>query len=456
MWTDKMVGKVDYLQRKIDLELDEWYRLERPKPLVLQGARQTGKSTTIRKLGESAPLFIELNLDRYEDLRFIKQISSADELLQALKLRENISILPEGTLLFIDEVQEYSEAMKWLRFLYEDHPEVAVVVAGSYLSVRLRQIGFSFPVGRVTFRNLGPLSFLEFALALGHDILVDSIHKSVNIHEPLPLAAHMKASDLLNIYVRTGGMPEAVVEYRRDMAANAASQVHRDLWQAFSEDLQKYPGDTRSIEAVFDHMVEFWGLPFKNERMVPDQTGKKTREALKTLDGTRLVHLVKPSSSVHQPLMARARTACKLIPLDLGMALSRIRFESRGRALEDLHHGRYAECLVGQQLLTSLDRLHYWVRQKRNSDAEVDFIIPTANGLLPIEVKSGATGRLRSLHQFMMRSEGSIAVRLHSGPPEQCNLEVDLPEGSLQYRLLSLPLYMAELLLSVMELSANE
>ena len=141
-----------YLKRDIDRVLEDWSVSSARKPLILRGARQTGKTESIRHLSLGFELFLELNLERYEDLALVRASQSAEDLLAGLRARSNVASFPERTLLFLDEIQESPEAIQWLRFLREDHPDLAVIAAGSLLEVRLQERGFSFPVGRVTFK----------------------------------------------------------------------------------------------------------------------------------------------------------------------------------------------------------------------------------------------------------------------------------------------------------------
>ena len=159
----------DYLPRSIDRELRQWSASGSRKPLILRGARQTGKTSSVRYLGATGfDLFLELNLERREDLRMAQACGSAEELLDVLSARHHVDRFPERTLIFLDEIQEHPEAVRWLRFFKEDHPELAVIAAGSFLELRLQDRGFSFPVGRGTFRTLRPLSFFEFLDATGN------------------------------------------------------------------------------------------------------------------------------------------------------------------------------------------------------------------------------------------------------------------------------------------------
>ncbi len=441
-----------YFERKIDGVLESWYTARPRKPLVVSGARQTGKSTSIRNFGTRAPLYIELNLERFDDLMLTRNVASAEEFLQALRSRENLAELPSGTLLFIDEVQANPTVVQWLRFFFEDYPYLAVVVAGSYLGVRLKEAGFSFPVGRVTFRRMSPLSLLEFARATGRGVLAGEIEVAFGSLSPLAGALRVQANRLLADYVLVGGMPEAVSTFVLQGSVESVGQVHRDLRQALAEDIQKYPGDVRALERTFARLKEAYGLRYKYERLVPDQKGPKSRDAVALFDGAMLVHDVYPTSAIEAPMQPKARTAHKLIALDIGLAAAELGVSGEALKQNPVHEilgGRLSECFVGQQLLSdptrSPERLHYWVRQKRKSDAEVDFLLSGKQGLLPVEVKSGATGRLRSLHQFLSRSHVRQAVRIHSGPLDDRDLDVNVGGQMISYRLTSLPLYMAEL-----------
>jgi len=176
--------------------------IEEPrKPLVLRGARQTGETAAVRELGSRFELFIELNLERFEDLTLVRSCGSADELLAALAARLNLARFPEQTLLFFDEIQESAQAIRWLRFLREDHPDLFVIAAGSFLEVRLEERGFAFPVGRVTFRTLRPCTFSEFLGATGHDVLAGHLLHAAEERGAVARPFHEQALELLREYL---------------------------------------------------------------------------------------------------------------------------------------------------------------------------------------------------------------------------------------------------------------
>jgi hypothetical protein len=448
----------DYLPRIVDRDLREWSRSASRKPLILRGARQTGKSSSVRHLGETCfDLFLEVNLERREDLRLARACGSAEELLAALSARRSIERFPERTLLFLDEIQEHPEAVRWLRFFKEDHPELAVVAAGSFLELRLQDRGFSFPVGRVTFQSLHPLSFFEFLGASGQSGVVERLVAAYDAHQAPPPAFHDLALAALRDYLWIGGMPEAVASWVREGSTAAVLRIQEGILQAFAEDLQKYRGTQSSeyLEAAFEALPAHYGKRFKYENFVQGYKSRPMQTALGKLESAMVVRRVLPTSSLQPPLEIRRRSAAKLLPLDVGLAFHSMGgnlLDTRDGDLDGLLDGRLAEIFVGQQLLARAagypGKLHFWVREAAHSNAEVDYLVAGSGGLLPVEVKSAASGALRSLHQFLWRSGQEIGARLYTGRFLDERHHVRVPDGELDYRLVSLPLYLAEPLAS--------
>ena len=443
-----------YFTRDIDAVLREWSDSAGRKPLILRGARQTGKTSSIRQLASRFDLFLELNLERFEDLALFRASRSAEELLAGVRARFNVAAFPERTLLFLDEIQESAEAIHWLRFLREDHPELAVVAAGSLMEVRLQERGFAFPVGRVTFRTLRPLSFMEFLRASESDVLASQLLEAASGWQPIPAPLHEQATELFQAYLQVGGMPEAVASWVESGQPAGASRVHADLIQALAEDLQKYRGvrDLTYLEAAFENLRHHYGLRFKYENFAPGYRSQLMKAALGKLEAALLITRARPTSSLTPPLVARARSAPKLLPLDTALALATMGFDSeelRRRPVDKILGGRIAEMFVGQELVAgsgpSQKELYFWVSESSRSNAEVDFLLSAPGKLVPVEAKSAASGSLKSLHQFLWRAGLDEAVRLHSGPIADERHEVKMPGGVLRYRLLSLPLYLASL-----------
>ncbi len=446
----------DYLPRSIDLKLQEWSASPSRKPLILRGARQTGKTSSVRHLGKTRfDLFLEINLERREDLRMAQACRSAEELLDVLSARHHVDRFPERTLIFLDEIQEHPEAVRWLRFFKEDHPELAVIAAGSFLELRLQDRGFSFPVGRVTFRTLRPLSFFEFLDAAGNDGLRQRLLAAFDERQAPSPAIHDLALAALRDYLWIGGMPEAVAVWVDEQTPGVVAEVHTGILQAFAEDLQKYRGAHRAeyLEVAFDALHVHYGKRFKYENFVPGYKSRQMQTALGKLESALVISRVLPTSSLRPPLEIRRRAAAKLLPLDLGLAFFAMGgslLDARTVSLDHLLDGRMAEIFVGQQLLGTLPgypgKLHFWVRETAHANAEVDYLLGDSSRLLPVEVKSAASGALRSLHQFLWRSGQEVGVRLYAGPFLDEQHRVKMPDGVLDYRLLSLPLYLAEAL----------
>lgn len=443
--------------RAADDRLLAWYRREDRKPLILRGARQTGKSTAVRRLAQHVPRFIELNLERHEDLARVQACRSAAELLETVRVTNGMRSLPSGTLLFLDEIQEHPDALPWLRFLYEDHPELAVVAAGSLLEVQADARSLSFPVGRVEFLRIEPLTFLEFLDVTGDAVLADELRAQARSFAGIPGPLHRAADRRLREFLVVGGMPEAVARWARHRDPVEVGRFHDDLRQAYRDDLLKYGGPRReaTLEALLDSAPAHWGKRFKMQSLAPGLKNSAIAHALDQLECAQVLHRAAPTASLHQPFEPRPKAAHKLLPLDIGLALAHMevrREQLRETEIEALLDGRIAECFVGIQLLAHrperMRSLWFWTRQSRSSaDAEVDYLVPREDGLTPCEVKAGAAGRLRSLHQYLLASEESVGVRLSSSPGRTEDLTVGLPQGGrLRYRLRNVPLYLAELL----------
>jgi len=447
-----------YFQRDIDEVLLDWMGEPNRKPLVLRGARQTGKSASVREFGKRFDLFLELNLERHVDLSLVRSCSSAAELLAALSSRHNLPRFPDSTLLFLDEIQQSPEAIQWLRFLHEDHPQLAVLAAGSLLEVRLEQGGFSFPAGRVAFRTLRPFSCFEFFRARGKDVLLEQLCEAVRDGCQPPAALHEQALNMLREYLLVGGMPEAVRAWAGSGGEVVVQRVHQDLLQALAEDIQKYrgPRDLEYLESAFENLKHHYGARFRYENFAPGYRSKLMKSALAKLEGALLMTRAWPTSSLDLPLSVRPRSAPKLLALDVGLALGDIGVTSeslRRSPLEGLAGGRAAEVFAAQQILASTtdegERLHFWVRESSRANAEVDFLLAGSDGPLPVEVKAGTSGSLKSMHQFLWRSGRRLGVRLHAGQYADETHRVRMPDCQMEYRLLSVPLYLAGMLRSL-------
>jgi len=444
-------------KRNTSEALSQWYHRKSRKPLILRGARQVGKSTAVQQLAKQSPLFIELNLEKYEHLSMVSGCNSANELVERICQLHNVVSLPKNTLLFIDEVQEHPEAVKWLRFFYEDFKALAVVVAGSLFEIQMREHPQSIPVGRVEFMRMEPLSFVEFLNATDDKVIASEVKDLYFSGEQIKEGFHQLALDRLRQFLIVGGLPEAVEMWRETRNYIEVSRVHQSLLQGYREDLLKYGKQHRvqEMQHILSVSPMHYGSRYKTRTLAAGNKDKLIEEAIQLLEQAMVLYNVLPTSRVEVPFTPRPRAARKLLPLDVGLALAQLHTtpeQLAGTNIESLLGGRVAEMFVGIQLLgqhtDQMRQLFFWTREgAANSNAEVDYIIARKGGSIPIEVKSGTTGSLRSLHSFMEKSEVDFCVRLSAARGGTQKLKHKLQNGSSsEYTLKSLPLYMAELI----------
>lgn len=431
------------IKRTIELDLQRWKDEKNRKPLVLRGARQVGKTTVVKEFAKSFPIFLYVNLDLEADRELFSRELKVRELFQLICLRFSQPIKPEETLLFIDEIQFSSLAIKMLRYFYEEMPELCVIAAGSLLDVVVGDKHQSFPVGRIENLWVQPLSFEEYLGALDRDDLLQAYHQ---VPASKPFIEELRRQ--FKIYSLLGGMPEAVAKYLEHKDVVIVNRVYESLVSTFLEDVDKYADDVSMARALV-HIL----------RTAPAEAGKRItlegfgasdykaltiRQAFERLQKAQLLTLSFPVTSAMLPMVPQYRRKPRLQLLDTGLLNYQLGIQEEyflTDSLESIHKGLITQHIVGQELqslwASSPPKLNFWVRDKYQSSAEVDFVIPHRGKLLPIEVKSGSTGSLRSLMQFMMISKHDMAIRIHDGSLGFDELR--LPDGQT-FGLLNLPL----------------
>ncbi len=408
--------------RKILNDLKNWADQNRPKPLILRGARQVGKTTAVVLFADHFEKFICLNLEKQEDGAHFKRQLPVKELLQSICLAKNVRINPGRTLLFLDEIQEVPEAVTMLRYFYEElADQLHVIAAGSLLETMLGAKQISFPVGRVQYMFLHPLTFEEYMTALGEQSALEAYQTM-----PFPDFAHTSVLKHYHQYALVGGMPEIVATYAQSKDVVGLTPIYQALMTAYQEDVVKYARNETAAQ-VIRHAIE--SAPYEAGSRIKFQgfgrsnyKSREVGEALRTLERAMLLKLVYPTTAVKPPAMANRKKSPRLQFLDTGLVNYRAGLQGDFFQYKDLHafhQGKMAEHIVGQELFAAGIRdqaqLGFWVREKKQSSAEVDYLFPYQNLLIPVEVKSGKTGTLRSLHQFMDRADHAFAVRLYSG-----------------------------------------
>lgn len=439
-------------ERKIEKNLEYWSNNPSKKPLVIRGARQTGKTTLVRKFSRQFDIFIELNLEKDASRRLFSETRDIRETVQSIEGLTNQRVISGRTLLFLDEIQYSMPAIKMLRYFHEEMPDLHVIAAGSLLEVRMKTEGWSFPVGRVEFLYLYPVTFEEFLAALGEDVLLKLL-VTCDTPKPVPTPLHEKLLGLLAEYMLVGGMPEAVDEFTTHRNLLQVRKCHESLAMSFKEDFAKYSrsSEVEYLKLVWDRVPFEVGTRIKYSRLAGAHSrSRNVANAFDILHEAMLVERIYPTVSTSPPLAKKYKSAPKAAMLDIGLcthALNLTKDQIKERLIDPFYAGALFEEYTGQELLAlSFDNrhtLHFWTREEKGAVSELDFLIQSGPRLLPIEVKSGSHGSLRSLHQFLRRSGTQLGIRVYGGPLRIDAHSVALPDGErINYKLLSIPFYL--------------
>jgi len=433
-------------KRKILKELQEWKISSNRKPLVLRGARQVGKSTAVHMFADEFENYIYLNMEVAEDRNIFREEYTIRELFQAILVIKNVSLGEGDVLIFIDEIQNSPVAMKMLRYFYEELEEIYVIAAGSLLEMMLGEEDISFPVGRVEFRYMYPLTFREY-LEAREETKIAGEYDTV----PLSRISHSRLLSLFHEYVMIGGMPEVVKRYIEGREVTALKSIYESLMIAYINDSAKYAANT-TMRHVIRHCLET--IPYEAGKRITFQgfgksnyRSREVGEALRIVERAMILFLIYPSTSVEIPIVGDRKKSPKLQYLDTGLLNYYAGLQPNYFKYDDLHsfyRGIIAEHVVMQELIAHDSRSnqapHFWVREKRQSTAEVDVIMQQGSRVIPVEVKSGGTGTLKSLHQFMKKASHDFAVRLYAG--EFAIIDSETTEGK-KFRLMNVPYYLA-------------
>ena len=408
-----------------------------------------GKTTLVEQFAVEYDHFISLNLERYDDNDLFEQHKDVHTLLDNLLLAKNISPDELGsTLLFIDEVQENTAAISMLRYFYEDYPQLSVIAAGSLLEHAMREVSH-FPVGRVQLMYIFPVNFQEYLLARGKDQLLQRLQDV-----PLKEATHRAAMPYFHEYAIIGGMPEVVARYIETGAVSDLPMIYESIWSTYKDDVLKY-AKSNAEARVIRHLLDTAPL-YLDKRITFQNFGnsnyksREVGESFRSLDDARVLQLIYPSTSMSLPILPDRKKSPRMQFLDSGIVNHVLGIQGEMLAMQDLDHaykGALIPHIIVQELLSlstfSYKKPHFWVRQKKQSDAELDLLHVYNNRLIPIEIKSGPAGKLRSLHQFIERSEIPYAVRFYSG---KFSIEQHVTPGGKPYTLMNLPYFLATLL----------
>lgn len=439
-------------ERTIVNRLNEWRHNPNRKPLILRGARQVGKTTAVKMFARQFKHSIFLNMEEAPHRQLFKESLSFEDRISAVLLYGSIPKDSEDVLVFIDEIQSSPQAVATLRYFYEITPHIFVIAAGSLLEAAI-DLKASFPVGRVEYLMMHPCSFKEFCIATGETELVSILGKI-----PFPAYAHDKAEILFKKYMLIGGMPEAVAVYAKTQDMMAVNSVYENLLTSFIDDVEKYAknGFVRVVRHIIKSAFAEVGNRIKFQGFGKSTySSKDISESFDLLEKAMLMKLIYPTSSVKIPIEPDLKKSPKLMLLDSGLLHYQSGLQSElfiSENPESVAYGRLVEHIVGIMIYSGFSNpsanLNFWAREKKQSNAEVDFVYQFKGKVIPVEVKSGATGKLRSLHQFVDQSPHHYAVRF-------CNSTVSIENAvtikGTEYKLLNLPWYLAEELENYLE-----
>jgi predicted AAA+ superfamily ATPase len=427
------------MRRFIEQDLKKWKDSVRRKPLIIRGARQVGKTWSITAFGREQ--FKSVVGADFERNRTLRQLFDGDldprRLVSDLEVMLRQRITPGETLLFFDEIQACPRAITALRYFYEELPELHLIAAGSLLEFALDES--SFPVGRVQFLSLYPLCFPEYLDAIGNAPAAEAV-----LGDPAALtgSVHAILREELKRYFFIGGMPAAIQAYRETHSMRSAFDIQQEIAESYRMDFAKYTPrvDRFCLDAVFTSLAQQVGKQIKYSRLAEGYSNPTLKKAFDTLCLAQVARRIPAADPSGLPpgATASARTF-KALMLDIGLMrhLSGMPTD-REYAKEELLgivQGAMAEQFVGQEMLAAQKgELYYWNRQAKSSTAEVDYLALLEGKVHPVEVKSGASGSLRSLHLFLESYPECGRALVFSDRPY-----AELPEQNITF----LPLYCA-------------
>jgi len=441
--------------RKALAYLSTWLDSSHRKPVVIRGARQVGKTWMVRQLAQiTGKQLIELNFEKRLAWRDLFTSNDPKEIIINLESELNITIDPENSLLFLDEIQAAPELLSKLRWFFEDMPGLPVVAAGSLLEFTLAEHSFSMPVGRISYLHVEPFSFEEFLVAQGY-LKLHEFLLSWQWDKPIPATIHAKLMGYMKEYMMVGGMPEAVVSWQEQRSLEVISQIHHALLATYRDDFAKYPGriSQERLDEILMTVPKLLGEKFMFSRANKQVSSESLKKALQLLCMARVCHKVFATHGNGVPLGADIKDKfIKAIFLDVGLVSSLLDIKLHQiKQWDDLtlvNKGGLSEQVVGQ-LLKTLEpgykepHLYYWLREQKGSSAEIDYLLQHEGRIIPIEVKSGSTGSLKSLHYFMHLKGLTQAVRINADRPSSVVVHAKIHSGeAVQYQLLSIPFYL--------------
>ncbi len=437
------------LKRHLSVQLHKWKNKPNRKPLILRGARQVGKTTLVKEFAKTYKHKLYLNLEKKADSQYFEQTDDVNTIIEALFISNNIvSKDINNTLLFIDEVQEQPKAIQLLRYFYEEVPELHVIAAGSLLEFALKDVQ-SFPVGRVEFLYLYPFNFIEYLQAIGHKASLEQLAII-----PIKPVAHKTLLKLFNQYTIIGGMPEVVSKFTTNKKISDLASIYESIWSSYISDSEKYAPNLTAKNVIkhimstaafsIDQRIKFQNFGNSNYK------SREVGEAMRNLHQAKTIQLIYPTTATEIPIIPDLKKSPRLQFLDTGILNYILGISAEMVVLEDLsqsYKGAIIPHMITQELISIQSEKsqlpNFWVREKKQATSEVDLVYAIDEKIIPIEIKSGSTGSLKSLHQFIERTNHPYAVRIYAGEFEIQRTKT--PNG-IPYLLMNLPYYLGTLI----------
>ena len=402
----------------------EWKASKNHKVLLLRGARQVGKTYIARELGKTFKSFVEVNFEKDADVKqFFDQNYDPERISASLSAYYGNPIIDGETLLFFDEIQSCSKAIQALRFFYEARPGLHVIAAGSLLEFALADLP-SWGVGRIRSLFMHPMSFDEFLLANNRESLLD-LKKNASPENPLNSAFHNMLIDYLKKFLIIGGMPETVKTYTENQSdITAVQKVLSDITISYYDDFAKYKNRSPllRLREVLSSVVKQAGGKYIYSKTGTLSNPSQAKKALDLLEMAGLVHKVYHSSGQGIPLGAETNyKKFKALLLDTGIFQQSVGFKVSdyllAKNIDMLNRGNIAEIFTGLEMIKYADahekrQLYYWHREKRGSNAEIDYLIEHEGNVVPVEVKSGSSGKMQSLNLFLNERDAPKGIRI--------------------------------------------
>lgn len=418
-----------YYQRIIDLHLAEWAQRKEHKPLLLRGARQIGKSTAVRHLGEQFEQFVEINFEKQPTFKslFEKDLD-VKRIVPLIAAMSKTPITAGKTLLFLDEIQDCPQAIMALRYFREDMPDLHVIAAGSLLEFALDELP-TFGVGRIHSMYMYPMTFDEFLLANGEELLLD-LRNQATAAEPLDDIIYSQLVDHLRTFMLVGGMPESVAKWVETHDYLQCQEIQDDILTGYEDDFPKY---RKKVDPVLLRQTMRSAAVQATKKFVYAQvpgnyTSAEVKKALDMLTKAGIIIPVAHTNASGLPLGDESdQSIRKMLLLDTGLMLRLLNMTMgdvteitthilTSTAAELVNKGSIAETLAGLEYLhyqspNLRHEQYYWVRQAKNSLAEIDYVLPLQSQVVPMEVKAGVQGGMKSLWEFMREKKLTRAIR---------------------------------------------